>query len=461
MTRLMTRILGMTPTEIMQSRQARGLGGSLTVRLGDRLFRFVMAVLLARVMGPDEFGLYMYVLSWIVMLVMPSLLGTPQFIQREIAISTTKNDTAVIHGMTRWSTTLVVIMSMIVMAAGYMSVRLLVEPGNPLREAFFMALPVVFVMALVRLWQGALRGLGHVILGQLPELILRPALFVVLLIVVWQLMPGWGLNAAHAFLLLGLACLASALLAGVMLLRYLKRQTVEKPVFHPFRWMRQSFHFTILNGLGMLNARMGILMVGAMAGTREAGIFTVAVRGSELIIVATFAAHLALAPRMAALYAEGKLLRLQQMIRRGYRAIALLTFPVFVIFMAFGDKLLLVFGREYKDALFALLLLVVSQYVGVIFGPNGVLLNNTRHEKITMAGAVLSIVVTGTLNVLLIPRLASSGAAIATLGGVVTWNLLLTWMSFRKIGIWTPIIGRIPNGLRDEIRKTGNADPVS
>ena len=443
-------MLGMTPGEILQSRRARGLGGSLTVRMGDRVLRFVMAVLLARIMGPEEFGLYMYVLSWIVMMVMPALLGTPQFIQREIAISATRNDSDAIHGMTKWSTILVILMSFVVIAAGYLSVDLIVEPGSPLRAVFHVALPLVLVMALIRLWQGALLGLGHVIQGQVPEMILRPSLFVILIIVVWQLLPGWGLNASHAFLLTGLAFLAAALLSGFLLLRHLKKRPTKETVFHPFRWMRQAFHFTILHGLSMLNARIGIVMVGAMASPREAGIFTVAVRGSELIVVATMAAHVALAPRIAALYAEGKLLRLQEMIRRGYRGIALLTFPVFLIFMGFGDKLLLVFGREYDDALVALLLLVVSQYVGVIFGPNGVLLNNTRHERVSVVGAALSILVTGILNVLLIPDYGSFGAAIGTLGGVLTWNVLLTWMSVRKVGIWTPVIGRLSSTLRDK-----------
>lgn len=456
--RLVNRILGMTPGEIVQSRQARGMGGSLTVRMGDRFFRFVMAVLLARIMGPEQFGVYVYVLSWVTMMAMPGVLGTPQFTQREIAIAEARRDSGAIRGMVQWSTLLVVVMSILVMGGGYLAVDVLGSSGNGLEDVFRIALPLVPLVSLIRLWQGNLRGLGHVIQGQIPELTLRPVLFVLFIVLAWIWLPQWHLNARHAFTLLIPAVFASTLLAGILLIRHLKKHAAKRPAYNFRQWIRQSSRFTLLTGLSMLNARIGILMVGAIASPRDAGIFTVAVRGSELIVVASMAAHTALGPRMAALFEQDKLLRLQQMIRRGYRGIALLTFPVFLLFLFFGDKLLLVFGRGYDEALIPLVLLVVGQFVGVLCGPNGVLLNNTRHERASMMGIGLSVLVTGALNMLLIPQYGATGAAIGALAGVMTWNVLLTGMALRKVGIWTPILGRFPGNLQDHPASASSQD---
>ena len=199
--------------------------------------------------------------------------------------------------------------------------------------------------------------------------------------------------------------------------------------------------FTILSGLNMINARIGILMTGAMAGPEAAGLFTVAVRGGELLLIAFIAVNLALEPRIAELAERKNWNRLQFILTRAYRGVALMTLPVLLLFVFFRQLPLALFGERYMAAGAALVIISVAQYVNILLGPVATLMNMTGHERVTMVGGFFSIVVNVGLNLVLIPALGVTGAAVSTLAGVLTWNILLAVMCWRRLGIWAPAVG--------------------
>jgi len=182
-------------------------------------------------------------------------------------------------------------------------------------------------------------------------------------------------------------------------------------------------------------------MVGSIAGKSDAGLFTVAVKGADLLVVGLAAANMALSPRMAAFYHEKKLAKLRQMIARAYRVVALITIPVVLLFVFFGNYFLSIFGPAYVAAWPTLIILSLAQLVNVFSGPVGAMLNMAGQEKVTMAGVAVSLVVTVVANVVLIPIMGINGAALGTALGMITWNLLLVFLCYRRVGIWTPVIG--------------------
>jgi len=182
-------------------------------------------------------------------------------------------------------------------------------------------------------------------------------------------------------------------------------------------------------------------MVGGMLGKEDTGLFMVAVKGADLLVVALMAVNMALAPRMAAFFHEGRLGKLQQMITRSYRMIALITLPVVLLFVFFGNYFLRIFGTVYVAAWPALIILSLGQFLNVFSGPVGSMLNMAGQERVTMVGVGASVVVTVVGNLILIPLMGIYGAALGTALGVTTWNVVLVILCYKRLGIWTPVLG--------------------
>ena len=436
-----SRLMGMTPTEMVESRAVRDVAGSLFLRVASTLLQIGLAILVARMLPLESFGLYALVMSWVLVLVVPSMVGTTQFVQREIAVARSRAQWERVKGLFRWSTYTVSAISFLVFvaASGWIFIRM--PSGNSDRYAFWVGFISIPGLALMQLWQAQLRGWGSVLAGQIPTAIIRPLMFCVLLLVMGVMFANLEMTAS-----LVLAVHLTAVLLALGMTVFLKLRHVHIPrgtrsVAEPWNWFRLSFRFTLLGGLVIINSRIGILMVGDMLGKADTGLLMVAVKGSDLLLVGLMAANIALSPRMASFYHAGDIKKLQQMITRTYRIVALITIPVVLLFVFFGDFFLSIFGQAYVAAWPALIILSFAQLISVLGGPVGGMLNMAGQERLTMMGIAVSVFVNVIANAVLIPVMGINGAALATTLSILTATLLLTFLCYKRLGIWTPVLG--------------------
>jgi O-antigen/teichoic acid export membrane protein len=93
-------------------------------------------------------------------------------------------------------------------------------------------------------------------------------------------------------------------------------------------------------------------------------------------------------------------------------------------------------------------ILAFGQLINVLFGPVGILLNMTGHERDTMRGLTMAAVLNVLLSLTLIPMFGINGAAIASAITLVICNVLL-WKSVRKrLDIQSAILMK-PRGYED------------
>jgi len=108
--------------------------------------------------------------------------------------------------------------------------------------------------------------------------------------------------------------------------------------------------------------------------------------------------------------------------------IAILTFPLFALCVAFGEPLsAFLFGEQYRSAGVVLSIMAIGYYFNGSIGFNSLLLRvfgRVRYMVVTdMSTAVLGVVV----SILLIGRFGAVGAAIGTTAILVLQNLLYQW----------------------------------
>lgn len=428
----------------LHQRLVRAATGTFGLNVAYAGLSFASAVLLARLMGARGYGIYVYVLALANILIIPSLLGLDRLLIREVATYHTQAEWSLMRGLLRRATQGVLLISLSLAVAAAISAWLWV--GHIYSETlrtFWLALLLVPLLALTRIRQATMRGLHHVIVSQLPESLIQPVLFILLIgsiHLLWsaEVTPPWATG-------LRVVTTGVAFLAGTLLLQKRLPLSVRAaaPAFRTRTWLRSSFPMLALGGLTVVNAQTDTLMLWALSGARAAGIYSVANRGAVLVAFALTAVHTAFAPTIAKLWAEDERASLQRIVTKSARVVLLISFPVALGLIVFGYWFLLIFGPEFVQGRAALAVLTASQLFSVAIGSVGLLLVMTGHERDAALGLGASALLNVLLNLILIPLWGINGAAVATSSSMIFWSILMARRVYQVVGIQPAAWGRL------------------
>lgn len=411
--------------------------GSLVVKLLHATLTLGTTVVLARLLGPSEFGLYAFFFALITVIAIPVQSGLPVLVVRETATGKALRDWAAVAEIWRWSFRFVLTGSLVAIAVGCLVV-LGGENwiGSEGRKTLTWALPLIPLMALAALHGAALRGLGRTVLGQLPDYVLRLGSLMVLLLF-WQLISA-TMNASLAMALHVLAAAVALVVARIWLRRLgaaqFKKTLAKSP--NASTWLPSILPLGFIAAAQTINTRADLLLLGLLDSTESVGVYQVAVQGAQVTALALVSIDLVIAPRCASLYASKRLAVLQRLVTISARVALLLTLPVVPILAIYGDTLIgWLFGKPYISAYWPLFVLLLGQLVNGAFGSVAMLLNMTRNERITAKALAVAAGLNILLNLMLIPRFGLVGAALATAISMTAWKTILWHASRRALGI--------------------------
>nr|WP_276315720.1 flippase [Ectothiorhodospira shaposhnikovii] len=443
-------------TATLRQQLIRGGAGSMVVKLASVALAFVTAIVLARTLGAEGYGVYAFVLSLIMLLAIPAQVGLPQLVVRETAKAQANVNWGLMRGLWRWSNLFVTLFSVVVVTLGGMAFWLGSEwLGDQRWQTLVVGFALVPLIALGNVRGAALRGLRRVVLGQLPESILRPGLLLAMLLAVVWWWNAEVLTPASVMGLHGLAALAAFLVGVVLLLRARPRalRANPQPQYESAYWRRAAVPLAMLAGLHLINSHTDIIMLGTIRTDEEVGVYRIVLQVATLVVFGLDAMNQVLQPHFARLYAQNDLARLQRLVTRSARIILLLALPPVLVMVVFGGPLLeLLFGVEYRLGVLALGILAIGQLINAAMGSVGMLLNMTGHERDTVRGVAIAAVCNVVMNLVLIPPFGLNGAAISTAMTLLIWNMILRYYVFKRLGIESVAIG--PNkGLHSGVSK--------
>lgn len=419
----------------------RGASGSLVLKIANTALTLLLAVVLARVLGVKNFGIYAFCLSVIQILTVPAMLGGQQLLVREIAAYRAKGEYHFLRGLLMRFRQASFLASLVLALAGA-AVGYFAYSESAMFVPFLVAMAIVPLHTAMQLQGAALRGLRRVLMGQ-AALMLRPGL-VILLVggAFWFTRKNLGAEAA-----LTAQLTASAVLVMItfFLLRYALPGAAKtaKPGYETSRWVKSMLPFVFASGMQILNKETSVVLLGIMQTPEDVGLFRVAQRGALLIPFGLQAVNMAMAPAVSELFTNGERKRLQRMISKGIMAVLAFALPVALALILGGKWIIpLVFGADYAPAYIPLVILCLGQLVNAGMGSVGVILNMVGLERFNARGVTIAAIISVFLNFVLIPLFGIMGAAIATSASLVTWNVLLyTWL-YRETGIVSTIRGR-------------------
>lgn len=396
------------------SKVLAGLGVVLTGSVFARLAYVGTQIFLARMLGPDLFGLY--VLGWTVVGLFEIFapLGVPQAIARFASIHS-GIDAAKFYATTNplVVTALVSALTLslaLALAAPYVANDLLSDPA--LAPVLLIFAPAVFLRTTLALFAAISRSNQEMKHAALANLLLQIAN---LLLVVGFYYLGMGLfGAIYAHLLALFLAFAPYYWAfGRMDLK-------AASLFWPRRLVKRhhlvfGLRATLLTGITIINLWVDRLMIGALASTTEVGIYQAA---SQLAMVPNMilaSVMIAFEVAAARYYAAGDMQSLWSSYQSLARWSGHLLLPILaLLIVAPGLVIALLFGRAYADAGLSLAILSFGQFLRAASGPVGVLLAMTGHERLALRISVASLVANVGLNAVLIPAFGIEGAAAAS-----------------------------------------------
>ena len=411
----------------------QGFIGSLSLRAASLGIGLGVSVLLARLLGPIDYGAYVLALTIMTLVAVPVHSGIAMLMVREVALTSTAGSWGRLRGGIKAAN--LAVLAAFTSVTGivgllYWFYPALLEGGM----LWLWALLLLPFYCLAGLRGAALRGLQRPVLGQLPDAILRPALLAFALIFVSGLMR---LDAENAMALHVAAAMCTFFIGAMWLRRLLPPEVSSTNAEYHFKfWLRAALPLTLLTGIQVINSSMAVLMLGMLASPADVGLYRIAELGSSLVLLGFTAGDSILAPQIAALHARGEHEVLQKKVTAMTRITLTVALPIVLLTTVFGETLLkLFFGSAYVAARWPLFVLSLGQLVNVGIGAVGSLLVMSGHERDAVFAIASATALNFMLCVLLIPVWGIVGAAGAGALSLVALNLAMLWRVWHKLGI--------------------------
>ena len=414
---------------------ARSAIGSVAIRAAAPALNLAVSIILVRVAGPHDYGIYIYCLAMVGLVLQPVTVGLSTSVIRHLASYRAHCDWAHLGGVLQRGLQSSIAASMMLVLIGLLFVFFSVQIAPDSRPVFFMALVLIPLFAFNTFCSAVLRGLHHVIWGQFPEQIVTP----VMLLILVAMLGGIGLHI-NALMLVWIQVIAATvvLLVGVILI--ISRLPPEihgiAPLYEDKYWLRGVVPLLVLGGTQQLSTEIVVIMLGQIDGVENSGIYRICARGAELVSFVLVAFNITTAPTFSRLHAQGDLQELSRLTAKTSRVALLASLPIALPLMFFSDWVLrFLYGPEFAIGATALAILCLGQLLCVITGPVGSLLMMSGHERDAVKGTLAALIVTIALALTLIPNWGLNGAAAATASGMVLRNSINCWHVFRRLDI--------------------------
>jgi O-antigen/teichoic acid export membrane protein len=427
-----------TATDGLDAYLARGLSATFFISIAGKGLTFLTGVLLARLMGPTNLGVYAMALAVAQLLRLPSALGLPGVVVRYVPVYDVEEDWGLLRGLLLRAVQFTLSLSVVSAVAGSIVVWLLAAwLGSEKTVALWLALWMIPILDFSVLRNAALQGLRRVALAQIPDVLLRPIFFLGLLGIAWKITSGATFGPVLT-LALYLLAVAISFFLGMKLLGRAVPQPVWKSVTrtdYP-RWRNSLLPFMLLYTMQLALSQVDILMLSALSTDASVGLYRVAWQGAELISFMLGIVNVVIQPMIARLHTQGDHTRLQRMVTITARLSAGITLPIALLLVVLGPWLLsIVFGDPYRMSYAPMTILVAGQLVNVAAGSVALLLFMTGHEHDAARAISLAALINVVMDLALIPRFGIEGAAIASAVSLITWNLTLLYRVRQRLGI--------------------------
>lgn len=400
----------------LRGRLIRGGTGVTLISLAEVALGLAAAILLARLLGVEGLGYYSIVFAIAVIAGLFAELGIPTLVMREIASAVTRGAVGEIRGLLRFGICAMALASAAICLPG---LAVLMLAGGAVPAEVFDGLAVGWVLipltALNNFCSGVLMGHHRVVHGRLPEGLVRPAVFLSLLL--YAGFAGGAPLTPAAAIGFQVAATGASLVLSVTLVVLCPRGGSGTPAAYRVReWLAGGLVLGINHGLRIVQPQLLILLMPLVSTVEAAGLLRLAQRAAALADFGSGAVNLTIGPHIASLHAAGDRPRLQRLVTAAARIMSGLLVAGTVVFAIIGTWLIdWVVGAEFLPAYWPIMIMLGGLVATAVLGPNVMLLQMAGAARDVTVASAAAIVLGTSAAAVLAPALGASGAAWAAL----------------------------------------------
>jgi len=437
---LLQQAVGILVSDGERARTQRDALLVFAVRVFSAGLLYLTQIVLARWMGGFEYGVYVSVWTWVLILGAMSHLGLNLASLRLAPVYRETHDFAHLRGLVRGVRCVALAGGTIIMVAGLTGVWIFQDQiQNHFVLPIYLALVCVPLYALTDVQDGIGRGNAWMGIALIPPYILRPLLLLAAMAVAYG--AGLSMTAVTAASAAIVATWLTGLLQALSLNRRMRATIPAGPRLSDFpTWLKISLPLLVMMSAELLLQNTDILVVTRYMSPADVGIYFAAGKTMALIMFVHYAVGSAVAHKFAALHARGDHDGLRSFVKDAVNWTFWPSLASALIILALGKPLLSLFGPQFATGYPVMCILVVGFLTRSAMGPADYLLNMLGEQKLCAAvlfgAALLNIV----LNVVLVPKFGIVGAASATATSLtiaaLTNAVVVWWRLGISVAIW-------------------------
>jgi O-antigen/teichoic acid export membrane protein len=423
--------LGSADEQLVQ----RLAGTVFMIRVIAAVLAYISNVLFARWMGTFEFGIFVYVWTWVLLIGQALDLGLSTAAQRFIPEYRERGLIDLLRGYIAHSRWIAVGVAIAIAALCAGLVRLL----TPHLDAYnviplYIACIALPAYALANVQDGIARSYDWVGLGIVPTYIVRQLLLTVLMAGAY--FGGLPVDAVTAMILSVAAIWGPALLQMVVLNRRLSTRIEPGPKAHDVKlWISVAMPILLAESFYLLLTHTDLLMLQQFRSPEDVAIYYAAVKTLALVAFIYFSIAATTAHRVAAYHAAGDREGLANFMRK---AIALTFWPSLaatIVLLALGKPILSLFGAQFTEGYHLMFILAVGLLARAAIGPMERFLNVIGKQGVNALIYGGAFAVNIILCVVLIPPFGAAGAAIAISTALIVETIALVVLLKKQMGL--------------------------
>jgi O-antigen/teichoic acid export membrane protein len=413
----------------------RVAGSAFVMRVASAVLTYISQILFARWMGRFEFGLYVYVWTWLLLLGSFAPFGISTSAQRFIPEYSGRGDFDRLRGFLFGSRLLPIFTGVLVALLGATAVYAL---GDRVPAYYLAPLALACLCLPVHgvsdVNSGIARSYNWTNLAIVPAYLLRPALLLGGMAAIY--FAGGSPSSVVAMMLAAVVYWTTTAGQSFALDRKLRNEIPAGPRRYDFAlWLGTALPIFLVEGFYYLLAYTDVLILDLFAGPDDVAVYYAATKTLAIVAFVYFSVAAATAHRFSEYHASGARERLEAFLAEAVRWTFWPSLAITVCFLVFGKPLLNLFGVGFDHGYPWMFVLAIGLMARASVGPVERLLNMLGEQRLCAAIYAGAFAINLLLCFLLIPRIGPMGAAIAIASAMVAESALLYLVAKHRLGI--------------------------
>lgn len=417
----------------LATKLARGSVAAFAIYVAGAGITYFAQLALARVIGAEGYGIYAYAFAWTSVLAFAATLGFNVSLLRFIPAYQARQAWSLLRGVIQYASRRTVAAGCGVAVIGSAIVLDRADLPPVLATTFLIGFALVPIMALLWVRGAVVRALGGVVSALAPDRLVRDAVLLCLI----GLASAGAWRKADASSAMVATVIGSAVGLGLVTFAMHRLMppaaAASLPTYETKIWRQTALPLVVIGAANILMNRTGVLLLGWIASTKDAGIYALAFNFALVATLPQTAVNALLTPAISDLFVRDERAALRAVIVDAavwtLIASAGTALPIIVL----AKPLLATFGHDFVAGATVLRVLLIGQVFVAGFGSQLYLLTMTGHERSAAALLACGVALNMALGAVLIGRFGPTGAAVAAATAMIVLNAALAFSVWKNL----------------------------